>query len=93
MMGKLLRVLALLYVAGMIFFGWGWLSARLEIFPYRHIEPYFSEVRAFFTESHKGSIGEMVTLDHQESESAFPYAGFHNRDPDFRDDGYLLISR
>lgn len=55
----------------------------------------YVEIHGFFADDQGQSkqLADKVVLDHQEYRSKFDFRGFHKRDPDFVDTGYLLIAR
>lgn len=92
-MAKLIRAFALLYLLAMFFFAWGWVAVKLQLFPYHYIEPVYGEIQAFFAESHRENVRDIVRYDHQERKANFDFSGLQVRDGQFADDGFLLISR
>jgi Arylsulfotransferase (ASST) len=92
-MANIIRNLAVLYLVAITCFGYGWLAVELKIFPYPQLEPYTSEIIAFFAESDKDSLAEIVQLDHQERKNQFDFTGLKIDDRDFADDGFVLMSR
>lgn len=91
-MVKLLRNLGVLYLVALAFFIWGLVSAKLEVFPYAYIEPFYSEIHNYFVESHRDNVADIVKYDHQERKSQFGFSGFQKVDASFEDRGFLLLS-
>jgi len=92
-MARLIRGLAVLYLLAVAFFSWGWLAVKLEVFPYSQLQPLYADLHAFFAESHRDNVGDIIKYDHQERKSGFDFSGLQRRDDTFADDGYLLVSR
>lgn len=92
-MTKFLYKISLLYLIAIIFFIWGWLAVKLEVFPYLQIQTYWDDIYTFITESHQDSTVDIIKLDHQEKKTRFDYSGFKFHDTSYVDQGYLLISR
>lgn len=90
---KLVRIVGAAYLLALCFFGWGFAAAKYQIFPIKFIEPGLAELTAYFAESNRGSVKDIVQLDHQERRNQFDFSGLKVSDTEFRDDGFLLISR
>lgn len=89
----IIRWLLVAYLLVLAFFGWGYASGRYQVFPNAWLEPFLNEVVAYWEGTSRDSVSELVTLDHQERPSDVAGNGFVLLDPDFKDDGFLLISR
>lgn len=78
-----------------LFFAWGIAAAKYEIFPWKQMDAVYQEIHAFFTfkDGVERSLTEEVILDKLEGKPRYDFAGFKVRDPEFKDTGYLLISR
>ena len=87
--------LAVLFLVALFFSAWGFVVAYFQAFPFSIIDPMIVEVQAFLKggQGEDRSAVERLTLHRQEKLTDFEYGGFHLRDEDFIDDGYLLISR
>lgn len=92
---KKLSGAALCYLIALLFFIWGVAAAKLEIFPWKQVSVIYEELYDFFTytEAVDRSIAEELTLAKLECKPLYDYSGFQVRDTDFKDTGYLLISR
>ena len=90
----LVPLLALLYLIAIVFFAWGALSVKYEVFPWKHLMAIYEEVNAYlrFEDGPEKTTKEKVVFHHQESKSKFDFGGLKVRDKEFQDDGYLLIS-
>ena len=92
---KIISIAGFLYLLVFCFFAWGLAAGHLKIFPWNYLESIYNEVYAYFSfqEGPAKSVEDKIVLDHQEKRTKFETSGFKLRDPDFQDDGYLLISR
>ena len=92
---KIIGVIAFLYLLSLCFFSWGLAAGNLKIFPWKYLASIYDEVYAYFTfqDGATKTVEDKIVLDHQEKRSKYDSSGFNLRDPDFQDDGYLLISR
>ncbi len=92
---NLVRISAVLYIVGVIFFVWGLAAGTKKIFPWKQIAPYYDELHAFltFTDGPQRSTSDKVLLHLLERRLSHQGSGFVVRDKNFSDDGYLLISR
>jgi hypothetical protein len=92
---KKLTVIALCYLTALLFFVWGVAAAKLEIFPWNQISGVYYEIYDFFTftEAVDRSVSEELLLAKLECESLYDFTGFQRSDSEFKDNGYLLISR
>lgn len=86
---------ALCYLIALLFFIWGLVAAKLEIFPWKQVSGVYDELYEFFTfqEAVERSVHEELLLAKLECQARYDYAGFQIRDSEFIDTGYLLISR
>ncbi|MGB0749865.1 MAG: arylsulfotransferase family protein [Magnetospiraceae bacterium] len=55
---KIVVFIAKLYLLMVIFFGWGLVAARFELFPYAYVKPTLDQIAAFV----KGGLGEETSL-------------------------------
>ena len=92
---KTFSIVAFLYLLCLGFFAWGLAAGNLKVFPWKHLASIYDEVHAYFTfqDGAAKPVEDKIVLDHQEKRSKYDIAGFKRRDPDFQDDGFLLISR
>lgn len=87
--------LAFLYLIAVLFGLWGFLVGGYHFFPYDLLHKPYTNMKAFL----KGGAGQnkslfsKLTTHVQQLENRFEYGGFVQRDKDFIDPGYLLISR
>lgn len=87
-----MRKFALAYLIVLVFFAWGLLAQRYAVFPHAVFDSFLSEVEAYVTGSEKDLVS-LVTEAHQEQPNQFGFQGLKVADPDFDEDGYLLVSR
>lgn len=92
-MATLLRTAAILYLVALSAFAWGLLVGREGLAPWSFIDPYYTGLRAYLTESRRDNIVQQIQYDHQERAAQFDYGGIVRRDQAFADPGYLLLSR
>lgn len=94
--GRRMRRWALLYLVIAIIAGWAYAAGRYEIFPSAHLQK-LTRAATFVSRELRGngriSILDRLRLHRLEQPRSFNYTGFHLRDPAFRDDGFLLLSR
>lgn len=92
---KIISIAAFLYLLSLCFFAWGLAAGHLKIFPWKYLASIYNEVHAYFIfqDGPTKSVEDKIVLDHQEKRTKYKISGFQLRDPDFQDDGYLLISR
>lgn len=92
---KIISIVALLYLVALLFFVWGVAAAKYKIFPYKQMGAVYDEIHAFFTfkDGNERSVADEIILDKLESKPRYDFAGFKLRDTNFKDQGYLLISR
>lgn len=90
----LIPLLAVIYFIAFSFFVWGVAAGKHEIFPWKHIGGVWEELNAYLTfkEGPKKSTTEKLQLHHQEYKTKYTISGLQLRDPQFHDEGYLLIS-
>ncbi|MGM0656538.1 MAG: arylsulfotransferase family protein, partial [Thermodesulfobacteriota bacterium] len=93
--GKIISVVALLYLVSVGFFAWGLAAGHYKIFPWRQIEVVYWDLHAFFTfkDGPPKTVKEKILLDIQERPTQFDFSGFKLRDSTFQDTGYLLMPR
>lgn len=93
--GKIISVVALLYLLSLGFFTWGLAAGHYHVFPWKQIEGLYWELHAFFTfkDGPPKSVKEKILLDIQERPTQFDFSGFKLRDSTFHDTGYLLMPR
>lgn len=77
------------------FFVWGFTTAYYRIFPWRYLYQPAKEIHDFITFKDRPpkTLKDHIKYDYQERRTDFSFSGFRSRDPDFIDNGYLLISR
>jgi hypothetical protein len=82
------------YLIALFFFGWGFSVSHYKVFPWQYLSSVVDETYDFltFTDGPPKKVVDRIVLDHQESLSNFDFTGFRVRDPNFTDNGYLLIS-
>lgn len=87
--------IAALYIVALIFFVWGIAAATTKIFPWKYVAPIYAELYTVltFTGVADKSTLDKVILGPLERRVAHDVKGFFVHDPDFDDNGYLLISR
>jgi hypothetical protein len=92
---EIIRLFALLYLVASAFFLWGIAAGHHKIFPGKHLLPLYDNFYAYlnFKDGPKKALKARVRLHHQERLTKYNFSGFKLRDPDFRDTGYLLISK
>jgi hypothetical protein len=86
-----IRPLAWLYLVAVAFLAWGIAIARFEVFPFRILQPVFTQADQFAHDPR--SFAEKLTQHPQVQRNRFSYTGLKRRDAEFRDTGYLLLSR
>jgi hypothetical protein len=88
---RVIRPLALLYLVAVVSIAWGIAIARYEVFPFRIIQPIYTEIVQLADDPR--SLAEKLTRHRQLQRNLFPFTGLQRRDPEFNDPGYLLLSR
>lgn len=92
--GRILRILATLYIVASFFGIWGYLAGRYFIFPGRTVDGIVVHVRKFLEggegEAPKSNFDRLV-LHRQEMRNPFDFSGFVKRDAAFVDSGYILL--
>ncbi len=84
--GKIVRQWALIYVVGIVSAGIGFLMTRPDM-------PYSSRVDKGFKKIYSYIQRQPWLYGPEEARNRFAYSGFIRRDPEFVDDGYVLLSR
>lgn len=86
---------ALLYITALLFFLWGVAAGNYKIFPWKQMAAIYEEIHSYLSgeQGQQKELSDKLVLDHQEYRSKYTISGFHKRDPDFFDDGFLLIAR
>lgn len=95
-MMKLLYKFAFVYLLAVLFYSWGLISMQYNLFPWTFLKPKFYEIMDFlaFNEGlEKNLLTDKIMLGHQEKKTKYNFSGLQYRDKNFRDDGYILISR
>jgi len=90
-----MRKIAFWYLVVVLFSLWGYLTGRLGVFPARFIDPFFSSVRVALAANRDSgkTFLQRLTLHRQLIPRRFVTVGFQVDDPEFSDDGFLLLSR
>lgn len=91
----MLRKIAVLYLLMLFSFMWGIATVQFHIFPWNILGGTVEELSEYLTfqVGNEKSIADRILLNHQEFRTAFQTGGFIRKDNQFKDTGYLLISR
>jgi len=85
-MKNLIGKLALLYIFALIFAFWGFKVSSSKWFPYNQVMPVYLQIKGYVERQFAG-------LHLQQRENRFGFIGFKKIDKDFKDPGFVLISR
>lgn len=92
---KWFQKIALAYLIACVFYGWGLATVAYHVFPYRFLAPPVESVLALIRQQREqgGRAADALQLKSQERRNGSGREGLIRYEPDFKDDGFLLISR
>ncbi len=90
--------IALLFLVAVACGGWGFAIGAYQVFPWAEIRPFKEEIEAFVrgnpNEPKSSLLAKTITHPQKNTVERFEgQNGFEIFDPDFRDEGYLLLPR
>ncbi len=87
-------ILSLLYLVAFGSFSWGVAAGNYKIFPWKQVAAVFKEIHEFlyFDSGVSKTTTDKIILEPLERRTNFDFSGFKLHDPEFQDDGFLLIS-